>query len=71
MIRLNPEKLHLSKWTAAHPVRKEKHFIVTALIRDDEEKVVGCYLEAVHSKKLYELDWEELKDPDKWLQGWK
>ncbi|MEO8443525.1 MAG: TIGR02450 family Trp-rich protein [Gammaproteobacteria bacterium] len=70
MRQLAPAKLLLSKWTAVQPVRKEKHFIVTALIRDEEEKIIGCYLEAVHSKKLYELDWRELKDSARWLQGW-
>jgi tryptophan-rich hypothetical protein len=70
MRRLNPAKLLLSKWTAVRPARKEKHFIVTALIRDEDETIVGCYLEAVHSRKLYELDWRELKDPGRWLQGW-
>jgi tryptophan-rich hypothetical protein len=71
MIRLNPEKLHLSKWTATRPVRKEKHFIVTALIRDEQETVIACLIEAVRSRKLREIDWRELKDPEKWLQGWK
>lgn len=70
MIRLNPEKLHLSKWTAARPVRKEKHFIVTALIRDDQETVIACLIEAVRSRKSREIDWRELKDREKWLQGW-
>jgi tryptophan-rich hypothetical protein len=71
MIRLNPEKLHLSKWTATNPVRKDKHFIVTALIRDERETVVGCLMEAVHSRRLREIDWRELKDTAKWLQGWR
>ena len=71
MIRLNPEKLHLSKWTATRPVSREKHFIVTALIRDDREAVVRCLIEAVHSRKLREIDWRELEDTEKWRQGWK
>jgi tryptophan-rich hypothetical protein len=71
MIRLNPEKLHLSKWTAVRPVRREKHFLVTALIRDEQEKVVGCLLEAVHSHRLREIDWRELRDSGQWLQGWR
>jgi tryptophan-rich hypothetical protein len=70
MIRLNPEKLHLSKWTAARPVRKDKHFIVTALIRDEQETVIACLIEAVRSRKSREIDWRELKDREKWLQGW-
>ena len=32
--RLNPRKLLLSKWTAAQPQNRERHFLVTALIRD-------------------------------------
>ncbi len=70
MIRLNPEKLHLSKWTAARPARKEKHFLVTALVRDERDAVVACLMEAVHSRRLQEIDWRELKDPEQWLQGW-
>jgi Ala-tRNA(Pro) deacylase len=27
--RVSPKKLLLSKWTAVHPERKEKHFLVT------------------------------------------
>lgn len=69
--RLNPEKLPLSKWTAANPVRREKHFLVTALVRDEQEKVTGCVLEAVHSKRTREIDWRELRDPTRWLQGWR
>lgn len=70
MIRLNPEKLHLSKWTAVKPVRKEKHFLVSALVRDEHETVVACLIEAVHSRRQREIDWRELKDPEKWRQGW-
>ena len=69
--RLNPEKLPLSKWTTTHPVRKERHFLVTALVRDEQEKVTGCVLEAVHSGRTREIDWRELKDPTRWLQGWR
>lgn len=67
---LSPAKLLLSKWTAVKPVRKEKHFMVTELIRDEQEKIVGCCLEAVHSQKVYEMDWRELRDSALWQQGW-
>jgi tryptophan-rich hypothetical protein len=44
---INPEKLLLSKWTAVQPRNKENHFIVTRLIRNEqEETVVECILEA-------------------------
>ena len=47
MHRINPEKLLLSKWTAVKPLKKERHFIVTRLLRGDDEQVTGCELEAV------------------------
>jgi len=71
MIRLNPEKLYLSKWTATRPARKEKHFIITALIRDENETIVACLIEAVHSRSHREIDWRELQNSDTWLQGWR
>ncbi len=71
VLHLNPEKLHLSKWTAAQPVRKEKHFIVTELIRDPDERVVACLIEAVHSRRARRIDWRELQDATTWLQGWR
>ncbi len=69
--RLNPEKLHLSKWTAAKPVRKEKHFVVTELVRDENETIVACLIEAVHSRRSQRIDWRELRDATQWLQGWR
>ena len=71
MNRINPEKLLMSKWTATHPERRERHFIVTKLIRDTNETVIGCVLEAVIDKNTYELNWHELKDASRWLTGWK
>jgi tryptophan-rich hypothetical protein len=70
-LHLNPEKLQLSKWTAAQPVRKEKHFIVTELIRDQDERVVACLIEAVHNRRARRIDWRELQDATTWLQGWR
>ena len=71
MNRINPEKLLLSKWTAVRPVQKERHFIVTRLIRSEDEQVTGCELEAVINKRSYEIDWQQLKDASNWLMGWK
>jgi tryptophan-rich hypothetical protein len=70
-VNINPEKLHLSKWTAVKPENKEKHFLVTKLIRDDQEKVIACIVEAVINHREYELDWCLLKDPMVWLSGWR
>lgn len=71
MLRLNPEKLYLSKWTAAKPRGKEKHFIVTSLVRDEQEKVTACLIEAVHSRKSRKINWRELQQGGQWLQGWR
>ena len=47
MNRINPAKLLLSKWTAAHPRNKEKHFLVTELFVDDEGTVLEIELQAI------------------------
>ena len=71
MSRLNPEKLLMSKWTATQPEHRERHFIVTRLIRTEDETIIGCVLEAVINKNAYEINWLELKDSSRWLTGWK
>lgn len=71
MNTINPEKLHHSKWTAAQPRNKEKHFLVTALKRDEEENVVVVILEAIYSHRETTLPWQELKDDSTWLIGWR
>jgi tryptophan-rich hypothetical protein len=71
MNRLNPDKLLMSKWTATQPRQRERHFLVTRLIRTEDETIVGCELEAVINKNTYELDWRELQDSNRWVMGWK
>jgi tryptophan-rich hypothetical protein len=71
MNRISPAKLENSKWTAAQPANKEKHWLVTKLIRDDADNVTGCVIEAVYSKRETTIDWRELQDSDRWQQGWK
>lgn len=71
MNRINPRKLLNSKWTAVRPVNKEKHFIVTELILDEEQNVVDCVIEAVLSKRAQSIDWAILCDDRSWQQGWK
>lgn len=71
----NPKKLLLSKWTAATPRDKQKHFIIVELITElvsdgGEEKIVACLLEAVINKQAFQVDWRELKDAEQWIQGW-
>lgn len=71
MHQINPEKLLLSKWTALNPKNKERHFIVTHLIRDPDEIITACELEAIISKNCTQIDWKTLKDQSRWLMGWK
>lgn len=70
MYRINPKKLLLSKWTALQPKNKERHFIVTELIRDEQEVIIACELQAVINKNTYQIDWRALKDESCWLMGW-
>lgn len=70
MNRINPRKLLLSKWTAAHPQNREKHFLVTELFRDEEGTVLEVELQAVLTKRAERLDWQILKNNDNWLLGW-
>ena len=71
MNRINPNKLLLSKWTSTSPQQKEKHFIVTTLIRDEENIVTECIIEAIINKSQYQLPWQSLTSSKNWLQGWK
>lgn len=71
-VHINPKKLLRSKWTAATPRNKEKHFIVTKLIEPEPPtaQIELIELEAVHTRRAFSLPWRELKDRQKWLQGW-
>ena len=71
MNRINPTKLLLSKWTAAHPQNREKHFLVTELICDEEGTVLEVELQAVLTQRAERLDWQILKNNSEWQQGWK
>ena len=69
---LNPKKLLLSKWTAVTPVAKQKHFLVSKVIRpalpDDPIELVE--IESVFSKATQIIAWRELQNDTVWLQGW-
>ena len=69
--RINPEKLPLSKWTAVEPTDREKHFLVTEVVRDDAGRITHCVLEAVLSRRARQIDWRELGDQTCWLTGWR
>ena len=68
--RFNPEKLLLSKWTAVRPSNKEKHFLVTDLLRNDDGVLLQIELQAIHSKRNQWLDWRVLQDDQQWRIGW-
>ncbi len=68
--RLNPRKLLLSKWTAARPLNREKHFLVTELFCDEDGTVLQVELQAVLSQRSQRLDWQTLENAQHWLMGW-
>lgn len=71
MNKINPRKLLGSKWTAVTPRDKEKHFVVSEMDFDDEERVLKCGIEAIMSKRSITIDWQDLKDDKNWVHGWK
>ncbi|MBP5948605.1 MULTISPECIES: TIGR02450 family Trp-rich protein [Pseudomonas] len=70
MNQINPRKLLLSKWTAAHPQNREKHFLVTELIRDEDGTVLEVELQAVLTKRVERFDWHALQNNAQWKIGW-
>lgn len=70
MNRINPRKLLLSKWTAATPKNREKHFLVTELFCDEEGTVLEVELQAVLTQRSQRLDWRSLQDITIWKMGW-
>lgn len=71
MNQINPRKLLLSKWTAATPVNREKHFKVTELFKDEEGTVLEIELQAVLTQRSERLPWQVLQAADVWRMGWK
>jgi tryptophan-rich hypothetical protein len=69
---LNPKKLHLTKWTAVKPVAKQKHYLVSKVIKPElpNELVEFVEIESVFSKASQVIPWRELQNDDVWLQGW-
>lgn len=71
MKSLQPKKLLLSKWTAVKPVAKQKHFLVTKVIQlEPDDPIELVEIEAIHSKKVSQINWRELRDETIWRQGW-
>lgn len=68
--QVNPRKLLLSKWTAVQPRNREKHFLVTELLCDEDGQVQQVELQAVLSRRSRLIDWRELQDGACWRMGW-
>ena len=68
--RINPRKLMLSKWTAVHPVNREKHFLVSEVFCDDDGVVLEVELQAVLTQRAQRLPWQTLRDVQSWKMGW-
>jgi tryptophan-rich hypothetical protein len=67
---VNPKKLLLSKWTAAQPAGRAKHFILTEVKEDELGLPQQCVLEAVVTRKERIVHWRDLKSSDHWKMGW-
>jgi tryptophan-rich hypothetical protein len=69
---LNPKKLLLTKWTAVKPIAKEKHFLVSRVIKPELEtdSVEFVEIESVFSKATQIIQWRALQNDEVWRQGW-
>ncbi len=78
MNQVQPKKLLLTKWTAVQPIAKNKHFLVSKIIKPEssdlldfcEAAIEWIELEAVFSKTVTRMRWQELRDTNLWKQGW-
>lgn len=70
MNKVNPKALLHSKWTKVEIKNKEKHFIITKVVKDEDQNVVECIIEAVISNNEYSINWRDLKSPLDWKIGW-
>jgi Tryptophan-rich protein (DUF2389) len=75
---IQPKKLLLTKWTAVQPSAKNKHFLVSKIIPPEPSDsptsahtaIEWIELEAVFSKTVTRMRWQELRDAALWKQGW-
>jgi len=70
MNQVNTKALLHSKWTKIEVVNKEKHFIITKVEKDEEQRIVECIIEAVISNQEYSINWRDLKSSHDWKIGW-
>lgn len=72
--RFSKAKLLGSKWTALPPQQARlgaqlKHFMVVGW-HDETANSPVLELEAVLTRRIYRLDYRELKDANRWKMGW-
>jgi len=72
MTPLHPKKLLLTKWTAVNPIAKNKHFLVSRVIKPElpELAIEWVELEAVYSNAVRRIHWRQLQDETIWRRGW-
>jgi tryptophan-rich hypothetical protein len=75
MNHVQPKKLLLTKWTAVQPIAKNKHFLVSKIIKPElpdspDSAIEWIALEAVFSKTVTRMRWQDLRDTALWKQGW-
>jgi len=71
MNKISPKSLLHSKWTKIEVLNKEKHFVITHIEFDEDNRVIECLIQAVMTKNDYPINWRELKDSQQWKLGWK
>jgi len=69
---MNPKKLKLTKWTAVSPVKKQKHFLVSKVIKPEspDDPLEWVEIESVFSKSTQIIRWRDLENDQIWRQGW-
>lgn len=72
MNRVDPKKLLGTKWSAAQPVHKELHFLVSKVYEPDDpnEAPIWIEVEAVYSNRVKRIAWRDLQNEEVWKQGW-
>jgi tryptophan-rich hypothetical protein len=69
---LNPKKLLLTKWTAVTPLAKQKHFLVSRVVKPElpTDPIELVEIESVFSKVTQLIPWRDLQNDAVWRQGW-
>lgn len=70
MNKVSPKALLHSKWTKVDVCNKEKHFVITSVVVDENQRVIECIIEAIMSHNEYAINWRDLKNSFFWKAGW-